>query len=168
VSTRLFLGSLADAERLAKDTSRRQVKLQSWVVAMLDDLVSVRMFHPSIDASGRQQIFSTGDCRPLNSDYLGRQLKRILAEAGLPRIRLYDLRHTAASLALAAGALPKAISEQLGHANTAFTLDVYAHLLPHMQAEAAQRVESLLGSRPELKSRLYRFVPRRWLRSLLD
>jgi integrase len=135
---------------------------------MLDDLVSVRMFHPSIDASGRQQIFSTGDCRPLNSDYLGRQLKRILAEAGLPRIRLYDLRHTAASLALAAGALPKAISEQLGHANTAFTLDVYAHLLPHMQAEAAQRVESLLGSRPELKSRLYRFVPRRWLRSLLD
>ena len=128
-----------------RPASRRQVKLQSWVVAMLDDLLSARTFHPSIDAPGRQQIFSTGNGRPLNSDYLGRQLREILAEAGLPRIRLYDLRHTAASLALAAGVAPKIISEQLGHANTAFTLDTYTHLLPHLQTEAAQRVETLLG-----------------------
>ena len=84
----------------------------------------------------------------MNSDYLGKQLRRILVEAGLPRIRLYDLRHTAASLALAAGAPVKAISEQLGHSNTAFTLDVYAHLLPHMQTEAVQRVEALLAIAP--------------------
>ncbi len=62
----------------------------------------------------------------------------------LPRIRLYDLRHSAATIALAAGVSPKVVSEQLGHASTAFTLDTYAHVLPHMQDEAAARVEAML------------------------
>ena len=69
-------------------------------------------------------------------------------------IRLYDLRHTGATLALAAGVSPKVVSEQLGHASAAFTLDVYAHLLPHMQAEAAKRVEAMLypNSDPVMKT----------------
>ena len=49
------------------------------------------------------------------------------------------------TLALAAGVPAKVVSEQLGHASSAFTLDVYSHVLPHMQAEAAKRVEALLG-----------------------
>jgi hypothetical protein len=60
-------------------------------------------------------------------------------------MRLYDLRHTAATLALSAGVPAKVVSEQLGHASSAFTLDVYAHVLPHMQTEAAKRVAALLG-----------------------
>jgi len=60
-------------------------------------------------------------------------------------LRLYDLRHTAATLALAAGVSAKVVSEQLGHASSAFTLDVYSHLLPHMQSDAARRVAALLG-----------------------
>ena len=60
-------------------------------------------------------------------------------------MRLYDLRHTAATLALSAGVPAKVVSEQLGHASSAFTLDVYAHVLPHMQSEAAVRVAALLG-----------------------
>lgn len=60
-------------------------------------------------------------------------------------MRLYDLRHTAATLALTAGVPAKVVSEQLGHASSAFTLDVYAHVLPHMQSEAAVRVAALLG-----------------------
>jgi hypothetical protein len=59
-------------------------------------------------------------------------------------MRLYDLRHTAATLALSAGVPAKVVSEQLGHASSAFTLDVYAHVLPHMQTEAAERVAALL------------------------
>jgi integrase len=47
-------------------------------------------------------------------------------------------------LALAAGVSPKIISEQLGHASVAFTLDVYSHVLPHMQEAAALKVETLL------------------------
>jgi hypothetical protein len=63
----------------------------------------------------------------------------------LPIIRLYDLRHTAATLALSAGVPPKVVAEQLGHASAAFTLDVYSHLLPHMQEEAAIKVEQILA-----------------------
>lgn len=59
-------------------------------------------------------------------------------------MRLYDLRHTAATLALAAGVPAKVVSEQLGHATRAFTLDTYSHVLPHMQTEAAKRVAALL------------------------
>jgi integrase len=73
-----------------------------------------------------------------------RYFKPLLRKAGLPNIRLYDLRHTAATLALAAGVSPKIISEQLGHASVAFTLDVYSHVLPHMQEAAALKVETLL------------------------
>jgi site-specific recombinase XerD len=53
-------------------------------------------------------------------------------------------RHSAATIALAAGVSPKVVSEQLGHASTAFTLDTYAHVLPHMLDEAAARVEAML------------------------
>jgi integrase len=69
----------------------------------------------------------------------------------LPRIRLYDLRHTAATLALAAGVPAKVVSEQLGHASVAFTLDTYSHVLPHMQDAAAAQVEALLLKGPKKK-----------------
>ena len=75
-----------------------------------------------------------------------RYFKPLLKTAGLPEIRLYDLRHTAATISLAAGVSPKVISEQLGHASVAFTLDVYSHVLPHMQDAAAERVQALLLS----------------------
>lgn len=64
--------------------------------------------------------------------------------AGLSRIRLHDLRHTHATLALAAGVHPKVVSERLGHATVAFTLDVYSHAVPALQEEAAERVAALI------------------------
>jgi hypothetical protein len=60
------------------------------------------------------------------------------------RLRLYDLRHTAATLALKAGVPPRVVAEQLGHASAAFTLDFNSHLLPHMQEQAAMKVEEIL------------------------
>jgi integrase len=66
------------------------------------------------------------------------------ADSRKSTIRLYDLRHTAATNALIAGVPPKVVSEMLGHASVAFTLDVYAHVLPHMQEQAAAKVEALL------------------------
>jgi integrase len=68
------------------------------------------------------------------------------AEAGLPRIRLHDCRHTAATLMLAAGAPVKVVSEVLGHASVTTTLSIYAHVLPGMAEEAGARLSaSLLG-----------------------
>jgi len=70
---------------------------------------------------------------------------RALQKSGIqPPFRLYDLRHTFATLALTVGVPPKVVSEQFGHASAAFTLDTYSHVLPHMQEAAAAQVEALL------------------------
>jgi len=62
----------------------------------------------------------------------------------LDRIRLHDLRHTHATLALSAGVPPKIISDRLGHSTVAFTQDVYIHAIPSMQSEAAAKVADLI------------------------
>src|SRR5512133_136433 len=63
----------------------------------------------------------------------------------VPRITLHGLRHTWASLALSAGVSPKIVSERLGHASVSFTLDVYSHVLPGLQEDAAAKVAALVG-----------------------
>jgi len=68
-----------------------------------------------------------------------------LGEEVLSRIRLHDLRHTHATLLLAAGIPVKVVSERLGHANAMITLGVYAHVMPGMQAEAAAKFGALLS-----------------------
>lgn len=79
-----------------------------------------------------------------------RAYKRLLKQAGLPDgYRLHDLRHAMATAWLAAGENPKVVSERLGHASAGFTLQVYSHVLPHAQAEAAARMERLLGEGSE-------------------
>jgi hypothetical protein len=72
---------------------------------------------------------------------------------------------TAATLALSAGVPAKVVSEQLGHATSAFTLDVYCHVLPHMQAEAADRVAALLGMAEERENLARRRKPPQSVRS---
>ena len=126
-----------------RSRSRRPIKLQRWIVALLRDLQTKASAH-SLCPEGRDLVFKTASGHPIHADYLAKHFKMILELAGLPRIRLYDLRHSAATIALAAGVSPKVVSEQLGHASTAFTLDTYAHVLPHMQDEAAARIEAML------------------------
>jgi integrase len=69
---------------------------------------------------------------------------RLAAAAGLPRIRLHDIRHSAVTAMLRSGVSVKAVSERVGHASTAFTQDVYATVLPDMQREAADRMAAAL------------------------
>jgi integrase len=77
---------------------------------------------------------------------LHRHFRKALKVAGLPiTLRLYDLRHTAATLLLAAGIHPKVASERLGHASITMTLDTYSHVMPNMQREASDKMEELLG-----------------------
>jgi integrase len=70
----------------------------------------------------------------------------LVARAGVERIRVHDLRHTAATLMLLAGTPIKVVSERLGHASIQITLDYYAHLLPAMQRESAEKVRQLLAA----------------------
>ena len=82
---------------------------------------------------------------PLLADYITRAFREAVARTDLPRIRLHDLRHGWASLALAAGVNPKVVSERLGHATVAFTLDTYSHVAPGLQEDAAERVALAIG-----------------------
>jgi len=74
-----------------------------------------------------------------------RQARKALGEDAVPEIRLHDLRHTHATLLLAAGVPVKVVSERLGHANATITLGVYAHVMPGMQAEAAAKFAALMA-----------------------
>lgn len=73
-----------------------------------------------------------------------RYFRPILTKAGLPHIRLYDLRHSCATLLLMAEENPKVVSERLGHSTIVLTLDTYSHVLPTMQQSASARLEKLL------------------------
>ena len=64
----------------------------------------------------------------------------------LPTIRLHDLRHTWATLALEAGVPMVVVSKQLGHANAAITADVYTHVKPHVLEDASERVAALFSA----------------------
>jgi len=68
----------------------------------------------------------------------------LLTKGDLPRIRFHDLRHTAATLLLAGRVNPKVVSEMLGHSTIAITLDIYSHVLPDMQQDAAATLERVL------------------------
>jgi integrase len=131
--------------------SRRVVKLQDFV---LKALTGLRNHQPIATDTGRQLehdlIFRSGSGSPLRQRNVKREFRKLLEDVGIRPIRLYDLRHTAATLAVAAGVSVKVISDQLGHASISFTLERYSHVLPSIQDEAAARVERMLmGSLPD-------------------
>ena len=84
------------------------------------------------------------DGAPLHPKTISYQFRKAARAAGLPRIRLHDLRHTHATLALLAGVHPRVVQERLGHANVSITLDTYSHVDLDLQAAAAARVAALL------------------------
>jgi integrase len=76
---------------------------------------------------------------------VGRPLKRVLALAKLPDMRVHDLRHNCATLLIERGHNFKAVSEQLGHASTSTTLDIYGHVLPGRGATLAREMDLITG-----------------------
>jgi integrase len=91
-------------------------------------------------------IVDRGDGGPLHPDTLSSTWRRFIRHHQLPHIRLHDLRHSHASLLLLEGVHPKIVSERLGHASVSFTLEVYTHLLPDMQTEAADAIDRVLAT----------------------
>lgn len=83
---------------------------------------------------------------PLDRRYITtHRFKPLVKRAGLPEIRFHDLRHTCATLLLGKNVNPKVVSEMLGHASIAITLDTYSHVLPDMQDSAARAMEEALS-----------------------
>ena len=92
-------------------------------------------------------VFCTVLGKPIHPKTLSWYFGQAVTAAGLPQIRLHDLRHTHATLALKAGVHPRVVQERLGHANVGVTLDTYSHVSMPMQAEAARLVAGLITAR---------------------
>ncbi len=134
------------------DRGRRSIALDGATLAALEvhrqrQAQERRLLGPSYQDN--DLVFARVDGQCLHPDYFSQLFERTVARLGLPRIRLHDLRHTHATLGLAAGVAPKVMSDRLGHATVAFTQDVYMHAIPAMASEAAEQVASLIfGTTP--------------------
>lgn len=84
------------------------------------------------------------DGRPQDPRNLLRHYERIIKRSGLPYIRFHDLRHTHATMLLQLGEHPKVVSERLGHSRVGITMDVYSHVMPDMQKDAADNFERMM------------------------
>jgi integrase len=92
-------------------------------------------------------IFATATGRPLHPRNIVRAFDQAVVRADVPRIRIHDLRHTAATFALREGVHPKLVQEMLGHAKVAVTLDLYSHTTDDMHQGAARRIgRALFGA----------------------
>jgi integrase len=98
------------------------------------------------DALAARYVFTDEEGEPLNPRHVSRWFHRATHHAALPSIRLYDLRHTHASLLLQAGVPAKIVQERLGHSSITVTMDVYSHVIPQMDAEAAVKFADLVAS----------------------
>jgi len=128
--------------------SRRSLSLDPETVAVLRSH-KVRQVEEQLAAGpawiGEDLVFCDELGGPLQPDQFTRAFGRAVARADVPVIRLHDLRHTWATQALQAGVHPKVVSERLGHATTGITLDIYSHVQPELDAQAATRVAALFS-----------------------
>ena len=129
--------------------SRRTIQLPATLIRSLSEH-KVRQSKERLALSGAYEDLGLVFAGPLGlpldrQNLINRGLRSIVAEAGLPKsFRWYDLRHSCATLLLAAKENPKVVSERLGHSTVAFTLDRYAHVLPGMQESASAKLGEIL------------------------
>jgi integrase len=137
---------------LKTEASRRVLALDATTVAIL------RLHHQVQEDYCRAHglvpsgyVFTGADGGPLSPEYLTRTFTQLIKESGLPPVRLHDLRHGAASLALAAGADLKVIADQLGHCSIVLTADTYISVATELGVASAEAVARLIlraGQRP--------------------
>ena len=89
-------------------------------------------------------VFTTAIGTPLEPRNVTRHFHNALEKAGLPRQRFYDLRHTCASLLLAQGIQPRVLMEILGHSQISLTMNTYAHVMPQLERDAADKMNAAL------------------------
>jgi integrase len=123
--------------------SRRSVPLTSIAVEALRDHRDWQMGHP-LPWEDSGPVFTNFSGRPMQPNTANSELKRALSGAGLPQIRVHDLRHTTASVLLETGTHPKVVQVLLGHKTIVTTLDTYSHVLPALHGDAITRLEVLV------------------------
>ncbi len=137
--------------RTTKNTgSRRTLSIPDVTVAALhrqqDKIQELKAFVGDDWIEG-DFVFPSTKGTPLDVSNVLHRFQKLSVEAGLPKLRFYDLRHTHASLFIAAGMHPKLIAERLGHASIKLTMDTYGHLFEGSDREAADHMDRLFGSK---------------------
>ena len=128
---------------LKTPTSRRNIDLDPRTIAEL------RRHRRQLEermATGQRSddgyVFAKPDGSPIHPDLISQTFERAVAKLDIPRIRLHDLRHTHATILLQQNVHPKVVSERLGHSSVAFTMTVYQHVMPGLQAQAASTFQA--------------------------
>ena len=121
--------------------SRRRVSMTPKLALFLRDYKAEREWLMSLTLD--DLVFGDVDGKPLDPSTVTHNFGRIIKRAGL-NARFHDLRHTYATLMLAAGVHAKIVSEALGHSTVAITRDIYSHVTPGLQEAAAKQLDSLL------------------------
>lgn len=133
--------------------SRRTVYLAAGTVEVLrhhQDRQRLKLAAEGKPWDATALVFCTRSGRPLAPNNIWRSLHAALQRAGLPLIRVHDLRHTAATYLLSMGTHPKVVQELLGHSTVTLTLDTYSHVLPVLHKQVAGHMDKLLpGHSPE-------------------
>jgi integrase len=141
-------------DKVKTPESRREVVLPGYLVDwLLEHRQNQKTAQPQFQYL--DLVFRAEPGGPLHSDNLGaRDLRRILKAAGLPYtgedenkkgFRLYDLRHSCATLLLTAGKHAKVVADRLGHASVATTMDVYAHVTRRLEQDVEQPFDDMLA-----------------------
>ncbi len=128
-------------------TAIRTVDLDSWLVGILKRQAETQRFE------ARRSAYLASDyvfTKPVGGNYHPQSLSKALAResesAGLPRLTAHGLRHTSATLMLESGVPPKVAAERLGHADATLFMNLYSHVTPTMQRDAADKLgQALFG-----------------------
>ncbi len=128
--------------------SRRTINLPDVAVTALRSHRTSQL-EERLLAGGRWQdtghVFTTSVGTPLDGTAVTHRFQRLLAEAGLPRLRFHDLRHTAATLLLVQGVPARVVMDILGHSSITLTMNTYAHVLPSLRREAADAMDRVFA-----------------------
>jgi integrase len=134
-------------DEVKTDSGRRQIHLSTHATQALRDH-STRQQEEQLKRGLIWQqnnlVFCNQMGGALRVSNFRRDFRKLIAQARVPFIRPYDMRHTAATLLLLAGVHVKVVSEMLGHSSVAITLSIYSHVLPMIQRDAASAMDRLL------------------------
>ncbi|WP_314591412.1 site-specific integrase [Paenibacillus terrigena] len=134
---------------LKSKKSIRSVAISTETVARLKEqrkLIVMEMVKEGEEYQKNDLVICSSKGTPASTRSIMKVWNKFIERLELPRITFHDLRHTHASLLLQQGVHPKIVSERLGHSSVVITLDTYSHLLPNLQADAADGLDLLIKS----------------------
>ena len=125
----------------------RDIHIGNEVIAELK-ASRIQYLHDAVAYGGSFQnlnlVIRQEDGSPIKPDSMTRKWRRFLESNNLPSIRLHDLRHSNATALIQAGVNPKVVQQRLGHSDVSITLNTYTHVLPEMDIEAAEKLDSII------------------------